>query len=165
MTRSLSGTPIGKWALRLILGAIALSAGISIYSRPSFEILYNPWVVNPGCLKEDNCLRLYILEIGNTGRETQESISIEVNNKWLEEPLLPPKAAMFGKLPRPMEQEIDEDRTVWTVGKLEPGKRIEIKFTLAAQTPEELPDWEDILVHAQEYLPSPGALRASEQRG
>ena len=98
---------------------------VPIYSRPDHEILYNPWVVDAGCATEGSCLRVYILEIGNTGWKKQTDVRVEVRDRWLDGAILQPKAAIFGKIPRAMDNESVDGTTTWGLGSLEAGKRID----------------------------------------
>ena len=131
--------------MRIFASLLLFYGGVSILYRPNYEVLYNTWTVDAGC-HEALCLRLYILEIGNTGWSDQDAVSVDIQNHWLEHAQLPPKAAMFGKVPRKLGEEADGETMRWSLGKLESGKRIDIRFTLGIQQGHALPEWKDILL-------------------
>ncbi|WKZ56082.1 MAG: hypothetical protein QY326_04925 [Bdellovibrionota bacterium] len=137
-----------RWGVALVAVSFALVTGYSIYHRPTCEVLYNPWTIEAGC-QSSMCVRLFILEVGNTGWDAQEDVAVQVNSDWLELAILKPAAAMFGKVPRAMHVDRQEGISIWRLGRLEAGKRIDIRFTLAADTLADLPNWDQILREVQ----------------
>jgi hypothetical protein len=134
--------------LKILAAIVFCYAGISLYGRPESEILYNPWTLDAGC-HESVCMREYILEIGNTGRVVEQDLTVHVRSHWLELVKLPPKAAMFGKVSRPMSEATTETDTAWSLGDLDSGKRIEVKFMLGANPSQELPSWDEMLIEVR----------------
>lgn len=140
--------PHGRFLIRILAGIFIFYSGVSIFYRPSYEVLYTTSYVDAGCL-ESGCIRSYLLEIGNTGWNDQDFITVEVKNHWLESAVLPPKAALFGKVPRPMQVEIKGENAKWILGGLKSGKRLNISFVLSLKGGIDLPAWDDILIEVQ----------------
>ena len=119
--------------LRLIFSAfglvIFLAAGISIFSVPRFEIMYNMTRIAVTHTEYEDIF-LYTLEVGNTGRMSLEEVDVFLFTRAYEKRMLPIQVRNFGKFDRQVTIERGKDVIVIALGKLETGKRVEIDLFL-----------------------------------
>ena len=123
---------------------ILLVCGISIFSIPAYEVMYNHSLLPVVSTNNSGTLHFHILEIGNTGRKQQQNVDILLSSHALSYQLLPPKAKNFGKVDRKVEITKDDQTTRIALGALEPGKRVEISLGLFYKEPGEEHDWDEI---------------------
>ncbi|MBX7137872.1 MAG: hypothetical protein K1X83_07800 [Oligoflexia bacterium] len=134
------------WRHLIIAGAIGLllTGGVSLMGVPDYELLYAPIAPSQYCTTE-GCYGFYTLEVANSGWEPQENIGVQLNPAF--DRLLTGKitASNFGKVRRPIEINSTPQVTKVELGRLEAGKRVEIKMTMFAPGVDKLPSWESLL--------------------
>ncbi|MBI4518265.1 MAG: hypothetical protein HY699_20895 [Deltaproteobacteria bacterium] len=134
-----------RWLL-MAIGLLALgSGGASIFSRPAHEVLYSPRPPLRTCLSS-GCLAIYIIEVGNTGSEGQEDVRIRLRADVVRAALLPVTVRNFGKVDRPVTVSEAGGVRTFAFGRVKPGDRVELSFTLRHGERFQAPGWEQILV-------------------
>jgi hypothetical protein len=118
--------------------------GVSIFSTPSFEIMYNHRLL-PVMNTKKGALYAHILEIGNTGRNLQENVDILFSNDALAYQVMRTQVKNFGKVDRKVRIFKNDTTTRIALGPLEPGKRVEISLTLFYKHPDNRHEWTEIL--------------------
>lgn len=134
-----------RWVL-IALGVLALArGGASIFSHPDNEILYGTSVLPPACVSS-GCIFIYTLTVGNTGTHEADHVRVHLRENVLATALLRPTVRTFGKVERPVAvSEADGIRT-YGLGRLKPGERVEVSFTVQRPDRTGAPAWESTLV-------------------
>ena len=134
-----------RWTLVAIGLLFLMSGGASIFSRPDYEVLYDPQTPLVSCTKS-GCISIYILEVGNTGQEIQEHVRVRLRADALRTPIFPPSVRTFGKVDRRVEVRDAEDARIYDLGKVKPQERIELRLVYQDRDRPAQRDWRDMLV-------------------
>ena len=134
-----------RWVL-IVFGAMALlRGGASIFSHPESEVLYSTWMLPPSCVRS-GCIFIYTLTVGNTGSRDAEHVSARLRENVLSTAILKPTVRTFGKVERPVDVSESEGVRTYQLGRLKPGDRVEVSFTLQRPSRSGEPPWDSILV-------------------
>lgn len=131
---------IGFALLALLLARLA--------STPKFEAHFDRNEPVSVCAQE-TCTTVFVLLVGNTGRENLDSVILELQTETAHKFAMPPNATTYHASPRSYSIEEKEDGlTELELGKLEPGKWSEITFVISVPENETNSrfSWDDLLV-------------------
>lgn len=120
-----------KFTAITILAVVSVSSGVSLFAGDARELAYDFRGMRGVCL-EDRCIDLYSITVGNTGGETVEALELTMQPLPAEQIVLPIKASNFGVVPRALETYERDALLHVVIGALEPGKRVELKWSLYA---------------------------------
>lgn len=134
-----------RWVLIAVGGLILATGGVSIFALPDHEVLYSPQPPLVSCISS-GCISIYVLEVGNTGREIQEHVRVRLRAEAVRSPMLPPTVRTFGKVDRHVDVRDDGEVRIYDLGPVKPQERIELQ--LVYRDPDRGPhrDWLQMLV-------------------
>jgi hypothetical protein len=131
----------------LAIGLLVLvGGGASIFRMPEEEVLYSASPPITTCLKSGDCLFIYTLEVGNTGREAQEDVRVRLRRDVVQAAIMPLKVRSFGKVDRRFETSDADGVRTFDLGRLKAQQRVEISFVLRYPDRSQAPSWQQILV-------------------
>jgi hypothetical protein len=137
-----------RWML--IAGGVFVLAtgGVSIFSLPDNEVLYDPQPPMVVCTAS-GCISMYVLEVGNTGRQVQEHVRVRLRTAALRAPIMPPTVRNFGKVDRPVSVRDDGDARIYDLGRVKPQERIELQLVYRDPDRNTHRDWQQMLVSVE----------------
>ncbi len=138
--------------------AVALAFGVTFYRTPANELLYDSTLLPVVC-SESGCVGSYVTRIGNTGKNTASAIEVTINWPPGAKLLLPPALKSEGKIARPISTSEIDGGSELQLGALEPGRWVDLSYTLSFATREAVPPPRDVLtaVHSEHGPGRPGS--------
>jgi len=118
-----------RWTLVGVGLLMLVAGGVSIFSRPARELLYDP-ALPAGACSSLGCVFLYRLEVGNTGREPLEQVLVRLRAPVLATAPIRPSVRDFGKFDRPAEVSEAGGVRTYALGRLNPEDRVDLSFVL-----------------------------------
>lgn len=137
--------PIG-WMTILLALAVLFFSGISLFSRPDYEVLYSPSRILMTNSTDGGIWAFYNVEVGNTGIEPQDKVDLCLSRTAMNRRILPVTANNFGVTPRYIVTSNEQTRTIIKLGKLESEKRVEVSFVLSYPEGQEPDDWNTLFL-------------------
>jgi hypothetical protein len=137
-----------RWMLIAIGGLVLVTGGISIFSIPDHEVLYDARPPLVTCMTS-GCVSIYTLEVGNTGREMQDDVRVRLRRDAIREPILPPSVRTFGKVDRRVGVRDEDDVRIYDLGPVRPQERIELQLVYQDHDRSARRDWQRMLVSVE----------------
>lgn len=134
-----------RWTLAGLGVLLLLSGGASVFWQPAEEVLFDLQGPLAACTGS-GCFMVYTLEVGNTGTEAQADVRVRLRARVLDEAVLPAAVRDFGKIERAVEVTEGDGVRSFALGRVEPGRRVEVSFTLQRAHAGSAPTWDEIFV-------------------
>lgn len=144
----LSNLPLQRFILIALVATLFFVTGIHLFYRPEYEVMYSRKRQFIWC-EPDPCHGRYAFEIGNSGRKTQEQITITFPSGLVEAMFHGPNAYAAGIIKRPFKKISDQDGSTWLYGEIKPGRKVVIYFVLSGQTAAELPEARELALQVK----------------
>lgn len=116
--------------------------GVSIFLTPSYEVMYTHRLLPVTPIKQGE-MHIHILELGNTGRNSQEKVDILLASSIMAFEAIPLAVRNFGKVDRNISISDNGNITRIALGALEPEKRVELRLCLFFENANEVHEWDD----------------------
>ena len=124
---------------------ILIFYGISIFFTPSYEVMYNHRIL-PIIQSGNGEIHVHILEIGNTGKKTQEHVDILLESSIMHFETIPISVRNFGIVDRQFTVSENGSTTRVSIGLLETDKRVELRVCLFFENSDEVYEWDDFFM-------------------
>jgi hypothetical protein len=128
------------------------TAGVSIFGQPAREVLYSAPPPTVVCHAR-GCTAIYRLEVGNSGAEAQDEVTVRVRAAVVDRALLPVHVRDFGKIDRPFRVRDEGEVRAYLLGRVDPRVRVELSFLLAVPRADLAVGWDHVLAGVE----APGA--------
>ena len=85
-----------RWTIVILALLILATTGVSLFSRPDYEVLYSPSALVMPSAEAKGIYVTHIIEVGNTGAQTQDRVALRFRKSAMDRLVLDVWARNFG---------------------------------------------------------------------